>query len=78
MARPITASIIGPVRFSKPEEFRNILLRVNTDGSQVRIGDVARVSFNAESYTRDTKYNGKPAAGVAIRSGGRAATRSIP
>ncbi len=40
---------------------------VNTDGSQVRIGDVARVSFNSESYTRDTKYNGKPAAGVAIR-----------
>jgi multidrug efflux pump len=63
----ITASIIGPTRFSTPEEFRNILLRVNTDGSQVRIGDVGRVSFNSESYTRDTKYNGKPAAGVAIR-----------
>ena len=63
----ITASIIGPTRFSRPEEFRDILLRVNTDGSQVRIGDVARVSLNSESYTRETKYNGKPAAGVAIR-----------
>ncbi|MEJ1966840.1 MAG: efflux RND transporter permease subunit [Gammaproteobacteria bacterium] len=63
----ITASIIGPTRLSTPEQFRDILLRVNTDGSQVRIGDVARVSFNSESYIRDTKYNGKPAAGVAVR-----------
>ncbi len=63
----INAAIIGPTRLSTPEQFRNILLRVNPDGSQVRIGDVARVGLNAENYTRDTKYNGKPAAGVAIR-----------
>src|SRR6187551_754359 len=63
----ISASIIGPTRLSTPEQFRDILLRVNPDGSQVRIGDVARVALNSESYIRDTKYNGKPAAGVAIR-----------
>src|SRR3982751_3837520 len=63
----INASIIGPTRLSSPDQFRNILLRVNPDGSQVRIGDVARVALNSESYTRDTKYNGKPAAGMAIR-----------
>src|SRR4029079_2516423 len=63
----INASIIGPTRLSTPEQFRNILLRVNSDGSQVRIGDVARVGLNSETYIRDTKYNGKPAAGVAIR-----------
>ncbi len=63
----INASIIGPTRLSTPEQFRNILLRVNPDGSQVRIGDVARVALNSESYIRDTKYDGKPAAGVAIR-----------
>jgi multidrug efflux pump len=62
-----SAAIIGPTRFSTPEQFRDILLRVNPDGSQVRIGDVARVGLNSESYTRDTKYNGKPGAGVAIR-----------
>ena len=62
-----TAAIIGPTRFSTPEEFRNILLRVNPDGSQVRVADVARVALNSESYTRDTKYNGKPGAGVAVR-----------
>ncbi|HET8691222.1 MAG TPA: efflux RND transporter permease subunit [Steroidobacteraceae bacterium] len=63
----ISANIIGPTRLSTPEAFANILLRVNPDGSQVRVGDVARVGLNAESYTRDTKYDGKPAAGVAIR-----------
>jgi multidrug efflux pump len=63
----INASIIGPTRFSTPEQFRDILLRVNADGSQVRIGDVARVTLAAESFTRDTKYDGKPAAGLAIR-----------
>ena len=63
----INAAIIGPTRLSTPEQFRDILLRVNPDGSQVRIGDVARVGLNSESYIRDTKYNGKPAAGVAIR-----------
>jgi multidrug efflux pump len=63
----INASIIGPTRLSNAEQFRDILMRVNADGSQVRIGDVARVSLNSESYTRDTRYNGKPAAGVAVR-----------
>jgi multidrug efflux pump len=63
----INASIIGPTRLSTPDQFREILLRVNPDGSQVRIGDVARVGLNSESYIRDTKYNGKPAAGVAVR-----------
>ncbi len=62
-----TAAMIGPTRMSTPEQFRDILLRVNPDGSQVRVGDVARVGLNSESYIRDTKYNGKPAAGVAIR-----------
>jgi multidrug efflux pump len=63
----ITAVIIGPTRLSTPEEFRKILIRVNEDGSRLTLGDVARVSLNAESYTRDTKYNGQPGAGVAVR-----------
>jgi multidrug efflux pump len=63
----ITASIIGPTRLSTAEEFRDILVRVNPDGSQLKLGDVARVSKNSETYIRDTKYNGQPGAGVAIR-----------
>ena len=40
---------------------------MNTDGSQVHLSDVARVTLNSESYTREVRYNGKPAAGMAIR-----------
>ena len=63
----ITAAIIGPTRLSTPDEFRQILLRVNPDGSQLKLGDVARVAMNAENYARDIKIDGKPAAGMAIR-----------
>ncbi len=63
----ITAAIIGPTRLSTPEEFRQILVRVNPDGSQLKLGDVARVAINSENYLRDIKYNGKPGAGMAIR-----------
>ncbi|MCC7462471.1 MAG: efflux RND transporter permease subunit [Gammaproteobacteria bacterium] len=74
----ITANIIGPTRFSTPEQFRDILLRVNADGSRVLLGDVARVGLNSESYTRDTKYNGKAAAGVAVRlAAGRNALETV-
>jgi multidrug efflux pump len=63
----VTAAIIGPTRLSTPEEFRDILVRVNPDGSQLKLGDVARVSKSAENYARDIKIDGKPAAGMAIR-----------
>ena len=63
----VTAAIIGPTRLSTPDEFRQILVRVNADGSQLRLGDVTRVSMNSENYVRDIKIDGKPAAGMAIR-----------
>ena len=44
-----------------------ILLRVNPDGSHVRLGDVARVELTGESFDIETAYNGKPATGLAIR-----------
>src|SRR5215471_7175551 len=63
----ITAAIIGPTRLSTPEQFRQILVRVNPDGSQLKLGDVTRVDISSENYLRDIKYNGKPGAGMAIR-----------
>lgn len=62
----INASIVVQTRLSTPEEFRNILLRVNQDGSQVRLGDVARVELGGENYQFETEYNNLPAAGLAI------------
>ncbi|WP_321783996.1 efflux RND transporter permease subunit [Paraburkholderia sp. J94] len=50
-----------------PEEFGNVLLKVNQDGSQVRLRDVARIELGGENYNFDTKYNGAPAAGFGIQ-----------
>ncbi|AJQ93424.1 efflux RND transporter permease subunit [Gynuella sunshinyii] len=49
------------------EQFKQILLKVNTDGSQVRLKDVARVELGGESYSFSTHYNSKVASGMAIR-----------
>ncbi|WP_339779847.1 efflux RND transporter permease subunit [uncultured Thalassospira sp.] len=62
----INATITAQSRLQTPEEFSNILLRVNTDGSQVRLGDVARVEIGAESYNVVARYNGKGSVGIGI------------
>ncbi|HTB66160.1 MAG TPA: efflux RND transporter permease subunit, partial [Steroidobacteraceae bacterium] len=61
------ATIIGPERLTSAEAFGRVLLKVNTDGSQVRLRDVARIGLGAESYSVYTEYNGKPAAGLAVK-----------
>ncbi len=53
-------------RLRTPDEFRDILLRVNPDGSELRLGDVARVELGQENYETVGFFNGKPAAGMAI------------
>ncbi|VFR25550.1 RND efflux system, inner membrane transporter CmeB [plant metagenome] len=63
----LNATIIGPSRLQTPEEFGAILLHVNRDGSQVRIRDVARVELGGQNYAINSQYNGRPAAGLAIR-----------
>jgi len=64
----LNATIIGPTRLHTSEEFGAILLKVNTDGSQVRLRDVARIGLGSETYTYDdVRYNGKPAAAIAVK-----------
>src|ERR1700734_1856012 len=61
------ATVIGPERLTSAEAFGRVLLKVNTDGSQVRLRDVARIGLGAESYAIYTEYNAKPAAGLAVK-----------
>jgi multidrug efflux pump len=63
----LTATVIGKTRLQTPEEFNAILLKVNSDGSQVRLGDVAKVELAGQNVAISTAYNGKPATGVAIK-----------
>jgi len=50
-----------------PEEFGRVPIRINSDGSIVRIRDVSRVELGTEEYEIDNKYNGLPSAGLAFR-----------
>jgi hydrophobic/amphiphilic exporter-1 (mainly G- bacteria), HAE1 family len=53
-------------RLTRPEEFAQIILRANPDGSVVRISDVARVEMSAKSQDRYSRFNGAPAAAIGI------------
>jgi multidrug efflux pump len=61
------ATITEATLLQTPEQFGNVLLKVNPDGSQVRIKDVARIELGGETYNFDTKYNGEPTAGFGIQ-----------
>ena len=63
----LNASIIAQTRMQTPEEFGGILLRVNADGSQVRLRDVARVEVGSDTYNVVARYNGSPAAGLGVK-----------
>lgn len=63
----LNASIIAQTRLSTPEQFGNIILRVNEDGSEVRLRDVARVELGSENYSSSAEYNGEAAAGLGIK-----------
>ncbi|KRG62796.1 multidrug transporter [Stenotrophomonas humi] len=62
----LNATINAQDRLQTPEQFRNIVLRTETDGSTLKLGDVARVELGAETYDFVTRYNGKPASGLAV------------
>ena len=53
-------------RLSTVAEFENIVMRTNPDGSVLRLGDVARLELGAANLDRETRFNGAPAAAIAI------------
>jgi len=63
----LNATVSVQSRLSTPAQFAAIALKSNADGSTVRLGDVARVEIGAENYGFSALWNGKPAAGMAIK-----------
>ncbi|MFP5245728.1 MAG: efflux RND transporter permease subunit, partial [Thermoanaerobaculia bacterium] len=61
-----TYTVRSQGRLVTPEEFGNIVVRLNPDGSAVRVSDVARVELGALSYRQKARFNGNPSANVAI------------
>ena len=62
----INATIQAQSRLQTVDDFESIVLRVNTDGSQVRVRDVARVELGAESYDVIVRYDRNPSSGMAV------------
>jgi len=54
-------------RLNTPEAFGNVLLLTKANGATVRLRDVARIELGNEDYEKAARYNGQPAAGMAIR-----------
>jgi len=48
------------------QEFENIIVRANRDGSFVRLPDVARIELGSQVYSAISKLNNKPAASIAV------------
>ncbi|MTJ83609.1 MAG: efflux RND transporter permease subunit [Telmatospirillum sp.] len=63
----INATIKAQSRLKTAGQFADILVKVNPDGSQVRLGDIARIELGSETYDFAGRYNGKPAAGLGIK-----------
>ncbi|WP_432460606.1 MULTISPECIES: efflux RND transporter permease subunit [unclassified Agarivorans] len=62
----LNVTVTAQGRLSSVKQFENILLKVNSDGSQIRLEDVARVVLGGESYASVARYNGHYATGLAI------------
>ncbi|MGL4683928.1 MAG: efflux RND transporter permease subunit, partial [Hafnia alvei] len=62
----LTATVRAQSRLQTVEQFKNIIVKSQSNGAVVRIGDVARVEMGSEDYTATANLNGHPAAGVAV------------
>ncbi|MDR3438892.1 efflux RND transporter permease subunit [Telmatospirillum sp.] len=63
----LNATVLAQSRLETPAQFAQILLKVNQDGSQVRLKDIARIEIGAENYAIQALYDGKPSSGMGIK-----------
>ncbi|ESQ78949.1 efflux RND transporter permease subunit [Asticcacaulis sp. YBE204] len=62
----LNATITAQSRLTTIEQFRNIIVKNASTGAVVKLSDVARIELGAQQYTGTAKYNGRPAAGIAL------------
>lgn len=62
----INATITAQSKLKTVEEFKKIILRVNKNGSQIRLQDVAKVELGSQSYGTIARYKRHPASGMAV------------
>ncbi|MBX2921910.1 MAG: efflux RND transporter permease subunit [Chitinophagaceae bacterium] len=54
-------------KFSEPQEYKNIVLRAEPDGSILRLNDIADIEFGALTYSMESKTDGRPSASIMIK-----------
>ncbi|GAB1385594.1 efflux RND transporter permease subunit [Melaminivora sp.] len=62
-----TATIVVQGQMTTPEQFGRVVLRANTDGSTVRLRDVARIELGSQNYSASARLNGSPAVGMGVQ-----------
>ena len=63
----IAATVVVNGQLANVEQFGNIVLRANTDGSSVRLKDVARMELGGQTYATSARLNGQPAVGIGVQ-----------
>ena len=63
----ISATVVVDGQLNSVEQFGNVVLRANADGSSVRLKDVARIELGAQGYATSARLNGKPATGIGVQ-----------
>jgi multidrug efflux pump len=63
----VAATVVVNGQLTSVEQFGNIVLRANTDGSTVRLRDVARIELGAQNYATSARLNGKPSTGIGVQ-----------
>ncbi|HQS31816.1 MAG: multidrug efflux RND transporter permease subunit [Polaromonas sp. 39-63-203] len=63
----IAATVVVSGQLSSVAQFGNVVLRANTDGSAVRLKDVARIELGAQTYATSARLNGKPSTGIGVQ-----------
>ncbi len=63
----VAATVTVRGQLTSPEQFGEVVLRANTDGSTVRLKDVARIELGAQGYATSARLNGKPSVGMGVQ-----------
>jgi multidrug efflux pump len=63
----VAATVVVNGQLTSPEQFGDLVLRANTDGSTVRLRDVARIELGGQGYAVSARIDGKPSTGIGVQ-----------
>ena len=64
---PVSATVVVAGQLTSAAQFGNVVLRANTDGSTVKLKDVARIELGGQNYGTSARLNGRPSTGIGVQ-----------